>query len=66
MLQILQAMAEKRNSTALPSTATAKYGFRLPSAEDCLIAPNIQFQPQDPPENMDWEEEPITAGVTIV
>lgn len=62
LLQMLQAMAERRNSVALPSTATAKYGFRLPPAEDCLIAPNIQFRPRDPPQHVDWEDEVISAG----
>lgn len=61
-MQILRAMAERRNSVALPSLAT-KYGFRLPPAEDCLIAPNVQFHPRDPPANMDWEEEPLASGM---
>lgn len=62
IFQMLQAMANRRNSTALPSTATAKYGFRLPPPDDCLIAPNVQFHPRDPPQNMSWEDKPITAG----
>ena len=61
MMQTLQAMAERRNSIALPALST-KYGFRLPPAEDCLIAPNVQFHPRDPPANMDWEEEPLATG----
>lgn len=58
----LQLMADRRNKIALPAIAT-KYGFRLPPPEDCLIAPNFQFHPHNAPENMDWEEDPIPAGI---
>lgn len=60
--EILQVMADRRNKIALPALAT-KYGFRLPPPEDCLIAPIFQFHPRNAPENMEWEDDPIPAGI---
>ena len=59
--QALQAMADRRNSVPLPALAT-KYGFRLPPPEDCLIAPNFQFHPQNPIAGMDWEDNTFPSG----
>lgn len=60
-MQTLQAMADRRNRVALPALTT-KYGFRLPPPDDCLIAPNFQFQPHEPPDEMDWDEDTVNAG----